>query len=348
MLLLAACVCPIVILCCGYIVDAAFGFKGALLWVFALLALFCSLLFINADFRLWLKADAAVKEKLRSAITVRSKFFNAKAELEQAQKELDTAKEISSNLERNLYEATHTNQPSQGIPQPVPYVEEQAASVEFCGISYENYRAAIAKWVYDAGASIMELQQAVDSAEDKPFVRNLDMISSSIDNIICLSNLDQIEVSLQLTECHLGALIKECLKKHTVLLNEKKIGTLRKGLELIALTDSIWLSFAISQILLNAIAYTDEYGKIAISGRDAEDGIYILIEDSSPGCLPEELPYLFEAGYIPEEYRSYPDYSAGMCLFLAKNAIDRIGGRIMAESKPSKGMRIHLMLPKKY
>ncbi len=62
---------------------------------------------------------------------------------------------------------------------------------------------------------------------------------------------------------------------------------------LTVLTDEKWLSFAIEQMLANALKYTREGGGIRIYA----EGEALCIEDTGIGIAAEDLPRVFEKGY---------------------------------------------------
>ena len=62
----------------------------------------------------------------------------------------------------------------------------------------------------------------------------------------------------------------------------------------------------------------------------------LVVEDSGMGILPEDLPRIFDKGYTG--YNGRRDKKAsGIGLYLAKEILNRLGHKILAESEQGKG-----------
>ena len=108
------------------------------------------------------------------------------------------------------------------------------------------------------------------------------------------------------------------------------------------------LQQALSNLLGNAIKFTQSGGKVTLRITDDDKGQKIIVEvmDNGPGIAGDELPRIFDDFY---RGRDAPIGGAGVGLSNTKRIIEAHGGRIWAESpypESEKGARFTFTLPK--
>jgi signal transduction histidine kinase len=113
----------------------------------------------------------------------------------------------------------------------------------------------------------------------------------------------------------------------------------------------------VSNLIENSIKYTADGGLITLSAQVGEnDFISISVADNGRGIPPEDLPVLFNKFHrgkpvranstTDEDFLEDADVSGvGLGLYLGKNVIERMGGRITVETEVGKGSRFDLHLP---
>lgn len=90
----------------------------------------------------------------------------------------------------------------------------------------------------------------------------------------------------------LREVVVEIIKSYKVICLSKSLSIIIEG-DNIWKTDKKWLTFALSQVLDNAIKYSNPESKIIISiGEES-----IRIQDYGIGILEEDIPRLFEDGF---------------------------------------------------
>jgi PAS domain S-box-containing protein len=106
--------------------------------------------------------------------------------------------------------------------------------------------------------------------------------------------------------------------------------------------DAMLISRVITNLLDNAIKYTNDGGMVTISLADNGNEIIIRVKDTGIGISDEHLPYIFDAFYrgIREPKGS------GLGLSIARTIVDAHGGKIWVESKAGKGSTFSFTLPK--
>lgn len=116
---------------------------------------------------------------------------------------------------------------------------------------------------------------------------------------------------------------------------------------------------AFQKVLLNAVKFTPDGGKVTVRGRQLNGFVDLIIEDTGIGIAPENLELIFEKFSTlgdPSRHSSskvnFKGGGPGLGLVIAKGIIEAHGGTIWAESSGNDeenlpGSRFHLMLPAK-
>ncbi len=164
------------------------------------------------------------------------------------------------------------------------------------------------------------------------------------------SQLEKAVIRVNLRREDVSDLIQEVLhelegfigmREHTinVSLDEKLITTIDK--------EKIYT--VISNILINAIDYTPQGGKISIKSSIDKNFLTISVKDNGIGLTEEEKNLLFKPFGKIERYGKGWDITVGgmgMGLYITKEIIELHGGKIWAESEGrSKGSEFHFSLP---
>ena len=146
---------------------------------------------------------------------------------------------------------------------------------------------------------------------------------------------------MDITEVNLDDIIKNLLKKYSLLFIHNHISLEYQSNVTHVISDSQWLTILIEQILSNALKYT-ENGKIAI--QYLEDKHALEIRDTGIGIRSEDIPKIFDRGYSGFNGRMN-EKSSGLGLYLAKKISERLNIQIEVESKLSQGSIFRLVFP---
>jgi two-component system, sensor histidine kinase and response regulator len=111
-----------------------------------------------------------------------------------------------------------------------------------------------------------------------------------------------------------------------------------------AIGDMNLLRIIFRNLLTNAVKFTPEAGKISITSRKADHEIQVSITDTGVGMSKEELAKL-----MTNENETRPGTAAekgtGMGLFLVKEFLQKLNGKLVIESEPGKGSTFTVVLP---
>ena len=146
---------------------------------------------------------------------------------------------------------------------------------------------------------------------------------------------------MDITEVNLDDIIKNLLKKYSLLFIHNHISLEYQSNLTYVISDSQWLTILIEQILSNALKYT-ENGKITI--QYLEDKHALEIRDTGIGIRSEDIPKIFDRGYSGFNGRMN-EKSSGLGLYLARKISERLNIQIEVESKLSKGSIFRMVFP---
>ena len=146
---------------------------------------------------------------------------------------------------------------------------------------------------------------------------------------------------MDITEVNLDDIIKNLLKKYSLLFIHNHISLEYQSNLTYVISDSQWLTILIEQILSNALKYT-ENGKISI--QYLEEKHALEIRDTGIGIRSEDIPKIFDRGYSGFNGRMN-EKSSGLGLYLARKISERLNIQIEVESKLSKGSIFRLVFP---
>lgn len=109
-------------------------------------------------------------------------------------------------------------------------------------------------------------------------------------------------------------------------------------------TDKYKLSQVIYNILTNAYKFTNSNGRVTVEYKQAEDELIIIIQDTGSGITEEERLRIFDAYYRGKN--SAHTSGEGIGLYVAKENLKKINGKIDVESKPGVGSKFIINIHK--
>jgi len=110
--------------------------------------------------------------------------------------------------------------------------------------------------------------------------------------------------------------------------------------------DAEGLLLALRNLFENALKYTRErqHPHIKVQARRNELGVLLSIADNGIGFEMEYHDHIFKIFQRLHRDDQYP--GTGIGLALVRKAVERIGGRVWAESRTGEGATFNIQLPK--
>jgi signal transduction histidine kinase len=177
--------------------------------------------------------------------------------------------------------------------------------------------------------------------------------------LLQLSKLESGKVQLKNEELDLQSVID--LSVHPLLLqfNEKQIHLvtdIEPGLPRL-IADEQQISWVITNLVTNALRYTDAGGTVSIRARsqgrgngpegtrDFGEAVLVEVEDTGQGIAKENLEKIFDKFVQVKGMAGSTPGSVGLGLAIAKEIVEMYRGRIWAESELGRGSKFSFILP---
>jgi PAS domain S-box-containing protein len=179
---------------------------------------------------------------------------------------------------------------------------------------------------------------------------NSEKLLQIIGDIIDLSRLESSQMEITYEEASVSEVINEVIEetRQSIKRNEKPIILTVKNLfkdngDLI-FTDRIWLKRVLNHLLDNAVKFTLE-GSVELSFERADDNILFMIKDTGIGINKENLGRIFEEFSQEINGHQRPFEGLGVGLTLAKEVLERMGGKIFVKSEKGIGSEFSFTIP---
>ena len=109
--------------------------------------------------------------------------------------------------------------------------------------------------------------------------------------------------------------------------------------------ERVALESVFSNLIFNAVKYTQDKGNVALRFAIASDGALFEVRDDGIGIDPMHIPRLTERFYRVDRSRSLERGGTGLGLAIVKHALIRLGGRLEIHSLPGKGSTFSCFFP---
>ena len=171
-------------------------------------------------------------------------------------------------------------------------------------------------------------------------------LSKLVDGLLKLSRLEMRTTPMREEPVDLTALVADVVSSHEAFIEDCGISiSLGAQQDVKTLGDADMIRQAVTNLVSNAIRYTDEGGSITISvfreGRMAA----IAVQDTGIGLSPEEEKMVFSRFWRADSGRAKESGGLGIGLSLVKEIVDRHHGRVAVKGTKGVGATFTLYFP---
>jgi len=184
--------------------------------------------------------------------------------------------------------------------------------------------------------------------------KNGDNLVSIIDDLIEMSKIDSKQIAPNYSEINLESCVDELYKTVKVTIPKDKpikFDLIKSTVPVKGniITDEIKLKQIITNLLTNAVKYTDE-GLVSFRYEidENENLIHFTIRDTGHGIEEDKHKHVFDRFKRIENDKSIKTGGLGLGLSISKAYVEILGGTISLESKLGLGSTFYFSIPLKY
>ncbi|HEX9722366.1 MAG TPA: HAMP domain-containing sensor histidine kinase [Candidatus Paceibacterota bacterium] len=222
---------------------------------------------------------------------------------------------------------------------------------EFLSITAHQLRTPLSalKWVLymalegDVGA----LKKAQKELLQKGYDSNERMIAL-VNDLLDVVRIEEGRFDYKFEKGSVSEIAESVAKEIRVIAEKKGVQLLfhkpLRELPKVAL-DPVKFRLALSNIVGNAVQYTQAKGRVDIELTQKDREILLMVRDTGVGIPKQYVARLFTKFFRGANALRLQPTGSGLGLFIAKNIIEKHGGKIWIESEENKGTSVYFTIP---
>ena len=205
--------------------------------------------------------------------------------------------------------------------------------------AHTDYREYIEQWVHEIKGPLTSLRLKCENDESgviQSIIFEIGQIENYIEQALFFARSENMDKDFLIRKITLRDMVNAAViqNKHLLVNN---ISLNIQSLNKTVYSDSKWLEFIVSQIIINSAKYKNEADSILkIYTETRNNTIMLKIEDNGIGISQSELPRIFDKGFTGTNGRNI-QRSTGLGLYLCKQLCEKLGHEINITSTPGKG-----------
>ncbi|NFQ66554.1 sensor histidine kinase [Clostridium sporogenes] len=252
------------------------------------------------------------------------------------------------------------------LPKPIDYKEkiyysivdsiynDFIESIKNIENEFKENKEFMTAWVHEIKTPITTSKLLICSEKESLNVENLrsleeeiDKIDDYVEKVLYYSRSDNFSKDYIISEINIAKLIKESVKKHSIMFIKKHIKLINEVPETFTVdSDKKWLLFIIDQLVSNALKYTNKNGSITFKIFQDDKQKMLIVQDNGQGIKSEDLKRIFNNAFTGHNGRNKNLKATGMGLYLSQKLAKKLNHYITIESQYGKGTTVIIYFPK--
>lgn len=239
-------------------------------------------------------------------------------------------------------------------------LEEEGEQTEFISTASHEMRTPVASIEGYIGLALNPKTATIDERARK-YLEEAQTSSKHLGrlfkDLLDVTKLDDKKIKVQLSPVEMSSTVRSIANGQVPQMSEKGIhytfGATSTGVsgktlnqEVYASVDIDFLREAVNNLVENAIKYTAPGGGIWVNVRGDDDRVLINVTDTGIGISPDDLKHVFQKFYRADNSQTRTVGGTGLGLYLVKQRVEAMGGKVWAESSFGEGSTFYLSFPR--
>jgi signal transduction histidine kinase len=175
--------------------------------------------------------------------------------------------------------------------------------------------------------------------------RNANRLLSLVGDLLLVAAADDGSLRLDLQEIDFETLVRESVAAARVAADRKGISLTLSAAPAPLHGDPLRLAQMLDNVVSNAIKFTPDGGRVAVTATAHDDVVLLEVQDSGVGIAPADRERIFERFFRARATTQDTVTGAGLGLAITKAIVDAHGGTIGVESRVGEGTSFRILLP---
>jgi signal transduction histidine kinase len=175
--------------------------------------------------------------------------------------------------------------------------------------------------------------------------RNANRLLSLVGDLLLVAAADDGSLRLDLQEVDFETLVRESVAAARVAADRKGISLTVSAAPAPLHGDPLRLAQMLDNVVSNAIKFTPDGGRVAVTATAHDDVVLLEVQDSGVGIAPADRERIFERFFRARATTQDTVTGAGLGLAITKAIVDAHGGTIGVESRVGEGTSFRILLP---
>lgn len=176
-------------------------------------------------------------------------------------------------------------------------------------------------------------------------IREVDRLNNLVDQLLLLARFENQKQNIRNEQVYLNSLLLDTIARFSDKIKGKELHIKTNfNDDFYIKSDTYLVSIILSNILSNAIKYSNKNGQIDIELKKDKESVYCGISDNGIGIVAEDLEKIFNSFYR-SDVSNHPEIKGtGLGLSIVKRLCDLLSIELSVTSEKSKGTSINLRI----
>jgi signal transduction histidine kinase len=176
-------------------------------------------------------------------------------------------------------------------------------------------------------------------------IREVDRLNNLVDQLLLLARFENQKQNIRNEQVYLNSLLLDTIARFSDKIKGKELHIKTNfNDDFYIKSDTYLVSIILSNILSNAIKYSNKNGQIDIELKKDKESVYCSISDNGIGIVAEDLEKIFNSFYR-SDVSNHPEIKGtGLGLSIVKRLCDLLSIELSVTSEKSKGTSINLRI----
>lgn len=222
---------------------------------------------------------------------------------------------------------------------------------EFVSIVSHQLRTPLSAIRWETELLLSKFRKEPIGSKQRQSIENINTLSGKmtrlVNDLLDVARIDQGRLIIKKMPVNIVAIVEEAIVGVGAIIKLRRIEVIFKDKKKIppAFADPEKLRMVIENLLNNSIKYIANHGKIEIKLAKKGDLVVFSIKDNGVGIPCEQHGRVFDKFFRSDNVVKYQTEGTGLGLYIAKNIVEQLGGKIWFDSVEGLGSIFSFSVP---